>query len=125
MARCLREFAEFSALKVVQLMLIAFEISPRFVERVAAEFLEECRSQLSATIASPATPAAGTTQTSERSYAAFTASFVFRSAVSSGRRRVEIGFRYPRTTISSPFVIPPSIPPARFEERSNRFVLPS
>ena len=64
---------------------------------------------------------AGTTHTSERSYAALTASFVFRSAVSRARRSVEIGFRYPRTTTSCPLVIPPSIPPARFEERSKRF----
>ena len=48
---------------------------------------------VSATIASAATPAAGTTHTSERSYAAFTGSRVAKSTDCNGRRRVEIGFR--------------------------------
>src|SRR5713101_4211762 len=50
------------------------------------------------TMASPATPPAGTTQTSERSYAAVMGCFVTMCAVLSGLRSVEIGFRYPRTT---------------------------
>lgn len=32
MARCLREFAEFSVLKVVQLPLVALEIAARFIQ---------------------------------------------------------------------------------------------
>ena len=65
------------------------------------------RARVSATIASAATPAAGATHTSERSYAAFTGSRVAKSTDSSGRRSVEIGFKYPRTTMSCPFDTPP------------------
>src|ERR1700733_5919181 len=79
---------------------------------------------VSATIASAATPAAGTTQTSLRSYAAFTGSRVAKLTLASGRLRVEIGFRYPRTTTSSPFEMPPSSPPALLCSREN-FVNPS
>ena len=62
--------------------------------------------------AGAATPAAGTTHTSERSYAAFTGSRVANSTDCSGRRSVEMGFKYPRTRISSPLETPPSMPPA-------------
>src|SRR6266436_4816214 len=77
------------------------------------------RASVSATIASPATPAAGTTQTSERSYAALTGSRVSKSTDCNGRRNVEMGFKYPRTRISSPFETPPSMPPALLRGRLN------
>jgi uncharacterized membrane protein len=44
--------------------------------------------------------------------AALTGSRVEKSTDCNGRRSVEIGFRYPRTRISSPLEMPPSIPPA-------------
>src|SRR5262249_31683059 len=51
------------------------------------------RASVSATMASAATPAAGTTQTSERSCAALTGSRVSKSTDRNGRRKVEMGFR--------------------------------
>jgi hypothetical protein len=51
------------------------------------------RATVSATIASPATPAAGTTQTSERSYDALVVSRVSNETEASGRRSVEMGLR--------------------------------
>src|SRR2546423_10755661 len=77
------------------------------------------RASVNATIASPATPAAGTTHTSERSYAAFTGSRDLKSTDPSGRRNVEIGFKYPRTMMSSPLETPPSMPPALLLARVN------
>ena len=44
-------------------------------------------------MASAATPAAGTTHTSERSYAALTGSRLAKSTDPRGRRNVEIGFK--------------------------------
>jgi len=61
----------------------------------------------------------GTAVTSDRSKAAASSSFVSMSTDLSERRRVESGFRWPRTRISSPFVMPPSRPPARFVSRMN------
>src|SRR5579862_8491274 len=75
------------------------------------------RARVRATMASPATPAAGTTHTSERSYAAFTGSRVEKSTDCNGRRRVEIGLRYPRTRISCPVETPPSMHPALLRVR--------
>src|SRR5437879_5221370 len=75
------------------------------------------RARVRATMDSAATPAAGTTQTSDRSYAAFTGSRVAKSTDCRGLRNVEIGFRYPRTRISWPFETPPSMPPALLRVR--------
>ncbi len=43
----------------------------------------------------------------------------------SGRRSVEMGFRYPRTTMSSPFEMPPSMPPALLCSRVKRVCAPA
>ena len=66
----------------------------------------------SATMASPTTAAAGTAHTSLRSIAAGDSVIVARSTDRSGFMSVEIGFMKPITRTSSPFVTPPSSPPA-------------
>ena len=54
-------------LEVSQLLTISFVVSPHFGDGVAAKLFQGQRAMVSATMASAATPAAGTTQTSERS----------------------------------------------------------
>ena len=64
--------------------------------------------------ASAMTAAAGTAHTSERSIWALPGALVSRSAEASGRMSVERGLRYAVMRTSSPLVMPPSMPPARF-----------
>ena len=71
-----------------------------------------------ATTFSTITLQAASAQTSLRSYAARSASFVFRLIESSGFRSVLIGFIAARTTRGWPFVIPASSPPALFVPRT-------
>ena len=88
------------------------------MERVAADLLEQGVGQhRGAIIASPTTPAAGTTQVSLRSTEASCGSFVARSTERSGMSSVGMGFTTACARISSPFVTPPSSPPARFVGR--------
>ena len=70
-----------------------------------------------ATIASPTTPAAGTTVESVRSRIAWAGSLVSVSTERSGLVRVEIGLIAARTISGSPLVMPPSRPPARLVSR--------
>lgn len=64
-----------------------------------------------AIIASQTTDAAGTAQISDLSYEAATGSFVSKSTDLKDFFNVGIGFIYALTTIGSPLLIPPSIPP--------------
>ena len=70
-----------------------------------------------ASIASPTTPAAGTTQESVRSRSACAGSRVAMSTERSGLVSVGIGFMATRATSGSPVVIPPSSPPERLVSR--------
>ena len=81
-------------------------------------FSRAARASSHATAASATTASASTAATSLRSTSACAGSPVARSTESSGRISVGSGFIAARTTISSPFEIPASIPPARFERRA-------
>jgi len=105
------------ASELVDLLGIVIEIPPHLSERVSSKFLQKSIRQQSATIASPAT-AAGTTHQSDRSYAAFTGSLVTMSVVCSGCAKSK-WFQVPSHDTSSPLVMPPSSPPARFVARRN------
>ena len=70
-----------------------------------------------ASIASPTTPAAGTTQESVRSRSAWAGSRVATSTERSGLVSVGSGFIAQRTISGSPVVIPPSRPPERLVSR--------
>ena len=72
---------------------------------------------LVAAIAVPTTPAAGTVQESVRSRSAWAGSWVAMSTERRGLVSVGSGFMAQRTTIGSPVVMPPSIPPERFVSR--------
>ena len=85
--------------------------------RVAAELLAHARASSNATTASPTTAAAATAVVSERSTSAVAGSCVSSVAVRSGFIRVGSGFMAMRTTTGSPFVMPPSRPPARLVAR--------
>ena len=63
-------------------------------------------------------PTAGTAHTSERSNRDFTGRCDPISTLSSGSRRVEMGFIAARTTIVSPVEMPPSMPPERLLART-------
>src|SRR3989440_7712405 len=80
-------------------------------------FSRAARASSHATAASATTASASTADTSLRSTSAFAASPVCRSTEASGFISVGSGFIPARTTISSPFDIPPSMPPARFDVR--------
>ncbi len=69
-------------------------------------------------MASATTPAAGTTQVSLRSTEAFWGCFVARSTERSATSRVGMGLTTAKARTSSPFVTPPSSPPARLVGRS-------
>ena len=88
---------------------------PQVADRVAAEASTGAASaRTSATIASPTIAARGRMVTSERSMCARPGSPVSMSRLGSGLRSVETGFCAARTTIGSPLLMPPSMPPARF-----------
>src|SRR5580700_4812382 len=72
----------------------------------------------SRTIASATIAAAGTTQTSLRTIVAGASVFSCRLTDGSAFIRVGIGFTETRTTIGSPLLIPPSMPPALFVRRT-------
>ena len=80
-------------------------------------FSRAARASSQATAASATTASASTAATSLRSTRACAGSPVARSTESSGRISVGSGFIAARTTSSSPFEMPASIPPARFERR--------
>ncbi len=61
--------------------------------------------------ASPMTAAAGTAHTSDLSTVAFTGFFVLISTLESGFFNVAMGFMAAFMIISSPVVMPPSMPP--------------
>src|SRR5207248_4159617 len=75
------------------------------------------RASSHATAASATTASASTAETSLRSTSALAASPVWRSTEASGFISVGSGFMPARTTISSPFDMPPSMPPARLDVR--------
>ena len=75
------------------------------------------RASSHATAASATTASASTAATSERSTSACAGSPVARSTEPSGFISVGSGFIAARTTISSPFETPASIPPAWFDVR--------
>src|SRR5579863_120290 len=70
------------------------------------------------TIASATMAAAGTTQTSLRTIVAGASVFSCRFTDGRGFISVGIGFTETRTTIGSPLLIPPSMPPARLLRRT-------
>src|SRR5579864_1426979 len=78
-------------------------------------FSRAARASSHATAASATTASASTADTSLRSTSACAASPLSRSTDPSGRISVGNGFIAARTTISSPFDMPPSMPPARFD----------
>src|SRR2546430_5555504 len=80
-------------------------------------FSRAARASSNATAASATTASASTAATSLRSTSASPVSPVARSTERSGRISVGRGFMAARTTISSPFETPPSIPPARLVSR--------
>src|SRR5581483_7403319 len=80
-------------------------------------FSRVARASSHATAASATTASASTAETSLRSTSAVAASPVSRSTDARGFISVGSGFIAARATISSPFDIPPSIPPARFDVR--------
>src|SRR5581483_8914760 len=80
-------------------------------------FSRAARASSHATAASATTASASTAATSERSTSACAGSPVCRSTDASGFISVGSGFIAARTTISSPFEMPASIPPARFVSR--------
>ena len=71
-------------------------------------------------MASPTTPPAGTAQTSVRCVMASAAWPVSTSIVLSGRGRDDSGFMATRARITSPLLMPPSVPPARPVTRRGR-----
>ena len=77
-------------------------------------FSRAARASSHATAASATTASASTAETSLRSTSACAGSPVSRSTDASGFISVGSGFIAARTTISSPFDMPPSMPPARF-----------
>src|SRR5699024_4224435 len=87
----------------------ATESPPVFSSRASA--------RVSATTASAITAAGATAQVSERWWLAVVCSPVETSTVRRARGTVEIGFRAPRTRITWPLVMPPSMPPARLVTR--------
>jgi hypothetical protein len=95
--------------------------SPRvrahLLHAVAPNFATSASASTQATIASPTTDAAGTAHTSERWYCVAAPSPVARSTERKGVTVVRIGSIAARTTIGSPLLMPPSMPPARFEAR--------
>src|SRR5439155_943513 len=82
-------------------------------------FSRAARPSSQATTASATTASASTADTSLRSTSASPGSPVWRSTEASGCISVGRGFIAARTTISSPFETPPSIPPARLVVRCN------
>src|ERR1700755_2687091 len=72
-----------------------------------------------ATTFSTITLAAGTAQTSDRSYAAGWGALVTMFTDGPGAATVRIGFLAARTTIGAPLDVPPSIPPALLVGRRN------
>ena len=75
------------------------------------------RASSKATTASPTTAAAAIAVVSLRSTSASAGSCVSRRAERSGFISVGSGFIATRTTIGSPFDMPPSMPPARLVSR--------
>src|SRR5690606_34587458 len=90
-----------------------------FTSRIvsAPNFSRTASASTRAVIANATIEAAGTAVVSLRSREASTASLVTTSTDGSGDISVAIGLTAPRTTTSSPFVMPPSRPPALFVSR--------
>ena len=85
--------------------------------RARAKALQQ-RATSNATTCSTTTLAAGTAQTSERSYCEASACLVFRSTLGMPRSSVLMGFMAARTTTGCPLVMPPSVPPALLVSRT-------
>ena len=108
-----RSFSE--SIRSSQLFAVALKVAHGFDHRVAAKFLQRASGQRQCHH--------GFGGHAGRRHHANIGALVSRlhrlracqnPPIRSGRRSVEIGFRYPRTTMSSPFETPPSIPPALF-----------
>src|SRR5437867_1774679 len=109
-----------SGSEIPQLIQVAAKVADHLGDRVAAELLEEHVGQDEGGHRLADHAAAAMAVTSVRSTCASNGCLVTRSALLSGRGRVERGLTSAWIRISSPFDIPPSTPPAWLASRRKR-----